>query len=147
MRYFNVYSYDQEADSEYATVVCNWKKFVSREGLTPFITGTGEQRRDMTHVDDVVSANLFCADNIDNEDLWGHWYDVGSGDSISLNELKDVVLRYFPKQIFEYVAARAGDVMYTEADVEKFKHLGWSPRVSLHEGLDRIYAKLKETLG
>ena len=25
LRYFNVYSYDQEADSEYATVVCNWK--------------------------------------------------------------------------------------------------------------------------
>ena len=27
---FNVYSYDQEADSEYATVVCNWKSLLQR---------------------------------------------------------------------------------------------------------------------
>ena len=27
---------------------------------TPFITGNGEQRRDMIHVDDVVSANIFA---------------------------------------------------------------------------------------
>ena len=146
LRYFNVYSYDQEATSEYATVVCNWKKFVSREGLTPFITGTGDQRRDMTHVDDVVSANLFCADNIDNEDLWGHWYDIGSGDSISLNELKDIVLKYFPKQKFEYIADRAGDVMYTEADLSKFKAHGWESKVPLKEGLDSIYKTLKGEL-
>ncbi len=146
LRYFNVYSYDQIADSEYATVVCNWKKYIT-EGNNPFITGDGEQRRDMTHVDDIVSANIFCAENIDNDKLWGQWYDVGSGENISLNGLKQIVLNHFPDVVFDYIAPRPGDVMYTEADVQKFKHLGWSPRVSLHEGLDRVYTRLKEALG
>ena len=145
LRYFNVYSYDQEADSEYATVVCNWKKFIT-ENKNPYITGTGDQRRDMTHVDDIVSANIFCAQNIDNEKLWGNWYDVGSGDNISLNELRDIVLQYFPDTIFDYVDSRPGDVMFTRADVNKFKELGWLPGVDLQKGLNSVYSKLREEI-
>ncbi len=147
LRYFNVYSYDQVADSEYATVVCNWKKHITSPELTPYITGTGEQRRDMTHVEDIVSANIFCAENIENEELWGEWYDVGSGENISLNELKDIVLKYFPSQKFEYVPARAGDVMYTKADLNKFKKHGWSSEVPLREGLCSVYERLKNETG
>ena len=145
LRYFNVYSYDQEADSEYATVVCNWKKYIS-EGKRPFITGDGEQRRDMTHVDDIVSANIFCAENIDKDDLWGHWYDIGSGENISLNELKEIVLRHFPNQDFDYVEPRAGDVMFTEADISKFKSHGWCSKIRLQEGLNDVFVTLKEEL-
>ena len=145
LRYFNVYSYDQEADSEYATVVCNWKKHIM-ENKTPFITGDGEQRRDMTHVDDIVSANIFCAENIDKDDLWGHWYDIGSGENISLNELKEIVLKHFPDQKFDYVEPRAGDVMFTEADISKFKSHGWDSKIRLQEGLNDVFARLKEEL-
>jgi len=145
LRYFNVYSYDQVANSEYATVVCNWKKFIS-ESRVPFITGDGEQRRDMTHVDDIVSANIFCAENIDKEELWGNWYDVGSGENISLNELKQIVLNYFPDLEFEYVAARKGDVMLTKADLSKFKAHGWESKVSLQSGLNSVYSTLKQEL-
>jgi len=148
LRYFNVYSYDQTAENEYATVVCNWKKFIT-EGKTPFITGDGEQRRDMTHVSDIVSANIFCAENLDNEDLWGQWYDVGSGDNISLNELKEIVLqlRCFPNQKFEYIAPRSGDVMLTRADTSKFKQHGWHSGVRLKEGLTDIYRRLAKEIG
>lgn len=148
LRYFNVYSYDQVADSEYATVVCNWKRFIL-EGRVPFITGDGEQRRDMTHVSDIVSANIFCAENIGNEELWGHWYDVGSGDNISLNELKEIVLRLdcLPNQEFEYVDARAGDVMLTRANLDKFKQHGWDSKVNLFEGLKNIYRTLAKEIG
>jgi len=145
LRYFNVYSYDQEADSEYATVVCNWKKHIMKK-KTPFITGDGEQRRDMTHVDDIVSANVFCAENIDKDDLWGHWYDIGSGENISLNELKEIVLKHFPDQKFDYVESRAGDVMFTEADISKFKSHGWDSKIRLQEGLNDVFARLKEEL-
>jgi nucleoside-diphosphate-sugar epimerase len=141
LRYFNVYSYDQEADSEYATVVCNWKKYIL-EGRTPYITGDGEQRRDMTHVDDVVSANIFCANNINKEDLWGHWYDVGSGENISLNELKEIVKKHFPGQSFDYRPPRAGDVDLTKADLSKFNSHGWNSKVKLSKGLSAVYERL-----
>jgi len=145
LRYFNVYSYDQIADSEYATVVCNWKKYI-QEGKTPFITGDGEQRRDMTHVDDIVSANIFCAENIDKDDLWGHWYDIGSGENISLNEMKETVLQYFPGQKFDYVDPRPGDVMFTEAGLDKFKAHGWESKTPLREGLDSVFRTLREEM-
>ena len=141
LRYFNVYSYDQKADSEYATVVCNWKKYIL-EGRTPYITGDGEQRRDMTHVQDIVSANIFCADNIANNKLWGNWYDIGSGDNISLNELKEIVKKHFPEQKFEYRSPRQGDVSFTRADLSKFESHGWKAKVSLQTGLDDVYGRL-----
>lgn len=145
LRYFNVYSYDQEANSEYATVVCNWKKFIT-EGRIPFITGDGTQRRDMTHVDDIVSANIFCAENISDKNLWGTWYDIGSGENISLLELADIVGEYFPGTKFNFVEPREGDVMYTEADLGKFKTLGWAPKVPLKVGLRDVFKRLKEDL-
>tara|TARA_Y100001937_G_scaffold128850_1_gene209072 strand:+ start:44005 stop:44889 length:885 start_codon:yes stop_codon:yes gene_type:complete len=145
LRYFNVYSYDQVADSEYATVVCNWKKHI-KYGNVPYITGDGEQRRDMTHVDDIVSANIFCAENIEKEDLWGHWYDIGSGQNISLNELKEIVLQYFPEQQFKYVESRSGDVMLTKADLSKLEAHGWKSKVDLQTGLHSIYRILKEDI-
>lgn len=147
LRYFNVYSYDQVADSEYATVVCNWKKYIETDGLTPFITGDGNQRRDMTHVSDIVSANMFCAENISNDDLWGEWYDVGSGENISLNELKEIVLQYFPEQSFDYVEERKGDVMLTRADLSKFSKHGWESKVGLTAGLNDVYSTLAKQLG
>ena len=147
LRYFNVYSYDQVADSAYATVVCNWKKHIETDGLTPFITGDGNQRRDMTHVSDIVSANIFCAENIAKDELWGEWYDVGSGENISLNELKEIVLQYFPEQPFEYIEARKGDVMLTRADLSKFKQHGWESRVNLRDGLSDVYSRLATELG
>ena len=142
LRYFNVYSYDQVADSAYATVVCNWKKHIETDGLTPFITGDGNQRRDMTHVSDIVSANIFCAENIAKDELWGEWYDVGSGENISLNELKEIVLQYFPEQPFEYIEERKGDVMLTRADLSKFKQHGWESKVNLRDGLNDVYSRL-----
>tara|TARA_R110000824_G_scaffold12307_8_gene54059 strand:- start:2912 stop:3772 length:861 start_codon:yes stop_codon:yes gene_type:complete len=146
LRYFNVYSYDQIADSAYATVVCNWKKHIKNPRLTPFITGDGNQRRDMTHVSDIVSANIFCAENLDNDSLWGQWYDVGSGENISLNELKEIVLQYLPEQSFEYVEERKGDVMLTRADLSKFNQHGWKSEIDLETGLNDVYSKLAKEL-
>ena len=142
LRYFNVYSYDQIADSEYATVVCNWKKYIL-ENKNPFITGDGNQRRDMTHVEDIVSANIFCAENISNDQMWGQWYDIGSGENISLNELKNLVIKIFPNQQFDYIEPRDGDVMYTEAKIDKFKKHGWKSSVKLNDGLRDVFQRVK----
>ena len=59
LRYFNVYSEDQKASGPYATAISNFMQHI-RDGKNPFITGDGEQRRDMAHVEDVVSANIFA---------------------------------------------------------------------------------------
>ena len=105
LRYFNVYSPDQSATGPYATAISNYMQYI-RDGRNPFITGDGEQRRDMVNVKDVVSANIFAMQYDDN--FCGQNFDIGTGQNISLNEIKQIVLRHFPDVTFEYVPDRPG---------------------------------------
>tara|TARA_R100000008_G_C3585887_1_gene172226 strand:+ start:502 stop:1368 length:867 start_codon:yes stop_codon:yes gene_type:complete len=136
LRYFNVYSPCQKADDAYATAIANWMHFI-REGRTPFITGNGEQRRDMAHLTDVVSANIFAMEY--DGCFEGAHYDVGTGDNISLNEVKEIVLKYHPGLKFEYRPPRPGDVDATRANMAPLKELGWEPAISINAGIEKCF--------
>ena len=140
LRYFNVYSHDQSADGPYATAVANWMKSI-REGINPFITGDGEQRRDMVNVQDVVSANIFCMNH--KEKLCGSVFDVGTGANISLNEMSQIVKEHFPNVTFDYVEPRKGDVMSTKASVSGLANLGWLAGIQINEGISDCFRRLK----
>ena len=140
LRYFNVYSEDQQADGPYVTAIANWMKYI-REGETPFITGDGTQRRDMAYLDDVVSANIFAMEN--KENFNGQNYDVGTGQNISLNEIKDIVKKYFPSVKFNYVEGRPNDVLYTKANVVELADLGWKAKISIENGINNCFEQLK----
>ena len=143
LRYFNVYSPDQEADSPYATAIANWMRFI-REGKNPFITGDGEQRRDMAHRDDVVAANIFAMEY--EGKFAGQHFDVGTGANISLNEMRDIVNEQFPSVEFDYTAERKGDVFTTKADMSPLKELGWDPKINIKEGISDCFERLKAQL-
>lgn len=138
LRYFNVYSEDQSADGPYATAIANWMEFI-RKNKSPFITGNGEQRRDMLHVSDAVRANIFAMER--KEDFGGKNYDVGTGKNISLNEVKDIVRQHFDIN-FDYVDERPGDVFETRANTEPLRSLGWSTNTSIKEGVNECFESL-----
>ena len=143
LRYFNVYSECQQTNTPYVTVLANWMKHI-RHNNNPFITGDGEQRRDMVHVDDVVMANIFA---MEHEDAFGgKAFDVGTGENISLNEAKEIVQEYFPDVKFEYKEARVGEVQTTQADPNPFRDLGWEAKISIKDGIKRCFLNLKEEL-
>jgi len=135
LRYFNVYSEDQKASGPYATAVANWMEYI-RTNKAPFITGDGEQRRDMIHVEDVVSANVFAM-NYDGR-FDGAVYDIGTGDNISLNEIKDIAQTYHDIE-FDYTAPRAGDVLETRANIQKLKSIGWEHSISIKDGIHNCF--------
>jgi nucleoside-diphosphate-sugar epimerase len=143
LRYFNVYSPDQKADGPYATAVANWMRHI-REGEAPFITGGGEQRRDMAHREDVIAANVFAMQY--DGFFGGEKLDVGTGENISLNEMKVIVNKYFPKVEFKYVSPRPGDVLYTKACMTPLRRLGWEPKIRVRDGIEDCFKKLKEEL-
>ena len=140
LRYFNVYSHDQRADGPYATAVANWMKSI-REGISPFITGDGEQRRDMVNVEDVVNANIFCMNY--EEALNGSVFDVGTGENISLNQISEIVKQHFPEICFDYVEPRKGDVMVTKADTSGLAEIGWRAQISINDGISDCFRRLK----
>jgi len=140
LRYFNVYSKDQRPSGPYSTAICNWMHCI-RSSTQPYITGDGEQRRDMVNIEDILSANIFC---MNYEGLFGgHTFDVGTGEDISLNEIKEIILKHFPDLQFDYVEPREGDVNVSKANIKPLVDLGWRPKIKISEGIDDCFRGLK----
>ena len=108
-----------------------------REDKNPYITGDGEQRRDMLHVADAVSANIFCM-NYEGY-LGGQNFDTATGANISLNEIKEIVHKYHPGVVFDKMPERRGDVRETCADTRPLKALGWSTKVDVIDGIHSCF--------
>ena len=140
LRYFNVYSHDQTKDGPYATAISNWMDSL-KNNVNPFITGNGEQRRDMVNVEDVVDVNIFCMNH--TKKFYGATYDVGTGQNISLNEVRDLVLEQFPETKFDYMPPRLNEVLETRANIEPLKKIGWTAKVNIFEGVWDCFAKIK----
>lgn len=143
LRYFNVYSPDQKAVGQYATAVSNFMRHI-REGKNPFITGDGEQRRDMANVKDVVSANIFAMNYSGRFN--GANFDIGTGDNISLNSIAQIANKHFPDVQFDYIEPRKGDVLLTKANVSAIGKLGWKPQVKINEGIEECFQILKQEI-
>ena len=137
LRYFNVYSEDQEYGGSYSTVVCAWLEMI-KQGKPLCIDGDGEQTRDLIHVNDIVSANIFCMkyQGVFN----GKWFNVGSGTSVSLNYIKRFIDQNYDV-IWKHMPERVGDIKESQADISELRRLGWKPKVTIEEGLEKCFKK------
>lgn len=114
----------------------------------PFEVWGGEQLRDFTYVDDAVEAFLLAAAS---DEANGQFYNLGGDRAISLKELADLLVKV--NGAGEYAVRpyptdrKAIDIGDYYADFSRIKSsLGWEPKVSLSEGLDRTLAFYKEHL-
>ena len=137
LRYYNAYSEDQEYGGSYSTAICAWMEMI-KQGKPLRIDGDGEQTRDLIHVDDIVSANLFCM--AFKENFMGKGFDVGSGTSVSLNHIKNFIDQNYDV-IWSHAPERLGDVKHTLANITELKSLGWEPKISIQQGLKRCFTK------
>lgn len=139
LRYFNVFGPRQNPRSQYAAVI---PLFVDalRSGRAPTIFGDGEQTRDFTYVEDVISANLACCTA--PLSAAGAVYNVAWGNRISVNELARRISGLLGvDRAPVYQPARAGDVRDSQADNTRARTgLGWEPKVPFEEGLRRTVA-------
>ncbi len=84
-RFYNVYGKYQIEDGAYSTVIGIFERqFRNNEPLT--ITADGQQRRDFTHVDDIVDGLVRCSQH----NLKAEFFELGSGVNYSINELADL---------------------------------------------------------
>jgi UDP-glucose 4-epimerase len=136
LRYFNVFGPRQDPKSEYAAVIPKFITAALRKER-PVVYGDGEQTRDFCYVDNTVRANLLAASA--PRKLRGEVVNIACGERTSLNQL----LRYVGELTGgpidpDYRDPRAGDVRDSLADVGAARELiGYVPKVSLREGLER----------
>lgn len=137
LRYFNVFGPKQNPESQYAAVIPAFLTRVAK-GEAPTVHGDGLQSRDFTFVADVVRANLAAAAGPPESS--GEVYNVGGGGRTTLLDLLAAIGEVLGREGVkpEFTPPRAGDVRDSQADIAKAERLlGWTPEVSLHEGLRR----------
>jgi len=131
LRYYNVYSPDQEYGGPYSTVISAWMEAI-RENNPLQIEGDGEQTRDFIYVDDIIAANIFCMNYEDN--FQGSIYDIGTGEGTSINFIKNYIDK-INNVSWEQKPKRAGDIKFSCANVEPMKKMGWSAQIDIKNGL------------
>jgi nucleoside-diphosphate-sugar epimerase len=129
-RFYNVYGPYQLEEGEYSTVLGIFERQLrNKEPLT--ITGTGEQRRDFTHVDDIVDGLYKCV----GKDFKAEIFELGRGENFSINEIVDMF-----EAERKYIPARKGEYDITLCDYSKAEQmLGWIPTKNLEDYIK--YAK------
>ena len=127
-RYFNVYGERQPLRGQYAPVIGIFlRQRAAGESLT--IVGDGEQRRDFTHVSDVVQANVLAATVEVSDECYGKLYNVGNGLNYSINEIADAI-----SDNQTNIPPRIGESRVTLANNDKLKQtFGWDSKVNLME--------------
>ena len=130
-RFYNVYGPHQIEDGDYSTVVGIFERQY-REGNPLTITADGQQRRDFTHVNDIVDGLVRCSEH----KFKAEFFELGSGVNFSINEVADMFGKDYPKK---YIPARKGEYDRTLCDYSKAElKLGWKPKHSLKKYMKNV---------
>ena len=130
-RYFNVYGERQPLRGQYAPVIGIFlRQLAAGEKLT--IVGDGEQRRDFTHVSDVVQANYLAAITDVDDEYYGCIYNVGNGKNYSVNEVARMITCLDSR--LTYIPERPGEARETLAQNTLLRLIfGWRQTVELED--------------
>jgi UDP-glucose 4-epimerase len=126
-RYFNVYGPREPVRGVYAPVVGLFLR-QKKLGQSLTIVPDGTQRRDFTHVNDIVSANILAM-QVDSHDKYGEIFNVGSGTNHSVLELAALIS---DKTVM--IEPRVGEAYITLADNKKLSNtFGWTVTKTIEE--------------
>lgn len=98
--------------------------------------GTGRPRREFLYVDDFVQAALFLMEHYDSAEM----INVGCGYDITIKELAETIagiIGFKGKIIFD--SSKPDGVQQKLLDNTRMTKLGWKPKVSLKEGIEKTY--------
>ena len=111
-------------------------KFNNTTDKTVTCWGDGTPMREFTYVDDLADACLFAMDHYENAEL----INVGSGQDISIFHLahKIAKLTGYTGNI-EWDTNRPNGTPKRPLDYSKISSLGWKPKYTLMEGLQKTY--------
>ena len=133
LRYSNVYGPRQNPKGEAGVISIFLEDMLANK--TPKIFG-GTQTRDFVFVEDVAFANILAIN-----DTISSTYNVGTGKEIDIIEIFSRLNTYFKKSYEPiYLDMKKGEQKRSCLSAEKIKKdLGWTPKTSFNEGLDKTY--------
>jgi UDP-glucose 4-epimerase len=129
-RFYNVYGPHEVIDGDWTAVIGAWRRQV-RDGEKITIIGDGEQRRDFTHVIDIVDALYKVGMSSEkHEDAW----EIGCGINYSINEVFKMFKEKFPQIESSYLPDQPGNYRKTlRENDDTLERLSWQPKDRLKD--------------
>ena len=139
-------NFDVETSHVLAALVAKFHRARTLNERTVVLWGSGEPRREFLYVDDLAEACLFLM-SIDETELrdvvdeTGYIINVGTGVDYTIAELANVI-----KDLTGYQGEISWDDTKPDGakrkllDSNRIKNMGWSPKTTLDDGLDRTYS-------
>ncbi len=111
------------------------------DGRSPVLRSDGSPVRDLLYVEDAAAAYLAIADNLDRDDVRGEAFNAGGERPYSVLEIVETITRLAGTGVVPEIRGTGnpeGEIDRQYVDAAKLRErCGWSPRVSLEEGVAR----------
>lgn len=137
-RFYNVYGPHQATEGDYCNVLGIFER-QWKNNLPLTVTGDGEQRRDFTHVKDIVQGLIRCSWMLESNrkhTVSGETFELGKGVNYSINELVGA----FGETDVEYLPAYPGEMRETlNVDTKAHEILGWNPEYDIIEYIKNTF--------
>jgi UDP-glucose 4-epimerase len=142
IRYSNPYGERQNPHGSQGVIPIFLNKIKNFE--RPVIYGDGKSLRDYIYIKDAIDATLLLMDNNNKEKI----FNVGSGTGTSLNDLISILYDVTGYSISpRYIPNDRRYLQRTVLNIAKVREsVGWSPKVSLYEGIRRTWDYLNNSI-
>lgn len=150
LRYFNVYGPREQHKGGMSSVAYHFNNQIKGSEVCRLFAGTegyadGEQLRDFIYVSDVVSVNLWLADNPSVSGI----FNCGTGRSQSFNDVANAVIAYHGKGRIDYIPfpdkLKGAYQSYTQADMSALQAAGYPHSFkSVEEGVPEYLTWLNQ---
>lgn len=133
LRFFNVYGPRQSLSNPYTGACAIFSSRIKND-QPPLIFEDGLQTRDFIDVRDIVQACVLAMNDARTD--YGA-FNVGTGRAITIREVAETLIGLYGKDIQPEIVNkyRTGDIRHCYADIGKIQALGFSPKISLKDGL------------
>ena len=130
VRFYNVYGPGELVDSHMAAVIGIWRsQLKNNQPLTIF--GDGKQRRDFTHIDDIVDGLIRIAESDEkHEDAW----ELGTGKNYSIKEVAEM----FNTEIVHLPDVKGNYRETIRVNNDAIDRLGWQPTDKLKQYIQSL---------
>jgi dTDP-L-rhamnose 4-epimerase len=136
LRFFNVYGPRQALSNPYTGMAAIFSGRLLN-GRPPVIFEDGLQSRDLTHVSDIVQANVMA---MELKEMDYGAFNVGTGRSLTVLDVAQTLIDHLdveqePEIVFKF---RAGDIRHCSADIRRIQALGYEPKVRFEDGVAEL---------
>ncbi len=136
----NLYGINDNFDSKNSHVISAILQRMHKAKINkePFVEiwGTGKPYREFLYVDDMAEGTIFVLENYTGKTF----VNIGTGKDMTIKELAETI-----KEVVGYEGELKFDTskpdgMYKkQLDISKIQQLGWKPKISLKDGLTKMY--------